>query len=252
MTNIFLNSLKIISLNVRGIRNHTKRKAIFLLCRRKSAQICLLQETHSSENDVKLWKSQWGDQCIFSHGTQQSAGVAILFNKFSPDVIETVISDTGRWLILVFKMDNAKFIICNIYGHNTVSLARAMFIDICTKIKELQNEHENVNLIMGGDFNDAPDDDIDRFPSRLNQYARFKCTAFLPDQLTVVDAWRYLNPQSLEYTWSNANRSLQSRIDLWFISPRCLEYVKEVNHSYAPLTDHKLITIQFLEKKTIQ
>lgn len=221
----------------------------FFLCRRRNAQIYFLQETHSGENDVNLWKSQWGDLVYFSHGTQQSAGVAIMFNKLNADVLETEISDGGRWIILVLKVDNVKLIMCNVYGYNTVTQAEIMFKELCLKIKQLQSKYGETVLVFGGDFNDAPDDTIDRLPPRSRGNVRFKSTSFISDQLAVVDAWRFLNPQIFEFTWSNANRSLQSRIDLWFISPCSLQYVTEVNHSYAPLSDHKLITIQFNGKK---
>lgn len=54
-------SLSILSLNVRGMRDIVKRKALFLFCKRSEVDIVLLQETHSTELDVKLWRSQWGN-----------------------------------------------------------------------------------------------------------------------------------------------------------------------------------------------
>ncbi len=36
---------------------------------------------------------------------------------------------------------------------------------------------------------------------------------------------------------------MQSRIDLFLISNSALQHVKEIVHSYAPLTDHKLISL---------
>lgn len=69
---------------------------MFLFIRRTNANITLLQETHSCDTDSKFWKSQWGDQVYFSHGTHHSAGVAFLFNKFTGDILETFGSDDGR------------------------------------------------------------------------------------------------------------------------------------------------------------
>lgn len=50
-----------------------------------------------------FWKSQWWDQCYFCHGSNQSAGVAILLNTFNGDVIDSTISDRGR------QMNNFNF-----------------------------------------------------------------------------------------------------------------------------------------------
>lgn len=47
MQDLEFNSLSIISLNTRGLRDLTKRKALFLFCRRTNADLILLQETHS-------------------------------------------------------------------------------------------------------------------------------------------------------------------------------------------------------------
>lgn len=82
------------------------------------------------------WKSQWGDRAYFCHATHNSAGVALLFNKFTGDILETYNSDSGRWCIVLCKLDNAFFIICNVYGHNGATQARTVFTEILSKIRE--------------------------------------------------------------------------------------------------------------------
>lgn len=111
MSKFKFNSLKIISLNVRGLQDNTKRKAIFLFIRKTDASVILLQETHSSDTDSKFWKSQWGDQAYFAHASHRSVGVTLLFNKFTGDTLEKFISEEGRWIIIVVKLDY-------VYGHN--------------------------------------------------------------------------------------------------------------------------------------
>lgn len=71
----------ICSHNVNGIREFVKRRKIFNLFKQKTADIVCLQETHSNLNDEKFWESEWGNQIIFNHGTNNSKGVAILFRK---------------------------------------------------------------------------------------------------------------------------------------------------------------------------
>jgi len=61
------------SLNVRGLKNSTKRKALFLFCKELKANLIFLQETHSGTADEKFWKQQWGDNVLYSHGTNYSA-----------------------------------------------------------------------------------------------------------------------------------------------------------------------------------
>lgn len=71
------NSFSVIYLNVRGLRDAVKRKAVFFLfCKSSESDIILLQETHSCEMDVKFWRNQWGNIIYCSHhGSSHSAGV---------------------------------------------------------------------------------------------------------------------------------------------------------------------------------
>ena len=50
---------KIISLNVRGIRDQTKRRSIFTYLKDQKAAFYFLQETHSDSNDEAMWQSEW-------------------------------------------------------------------------------------------------------------------------------------------------------------------------------------------------
>ncbi len=53
MSDFVFSCLKIVSLNVRGLRDSTKIKSMFIFVRRSNANIIFfLQETHSCETDV--------------------------------------------------------------------------------------------------------------------------------------------------------------------------------------------------------
>lgn len=80
-------SISFISLNVRGIRDNLKRKALFLFCKGLKAHCTLFQETHSVAADATFWSNQWGGKMLFSHGTNYSAGVAICFNGCPGNVV---------------------------------------------------------------------------------------------------------------------------------------------------------------------
>ena len=53
-------SLKLVSLNVRGLSNFRKRRAIFTWCRKQKADLIVLQETHSTKADEFKWKKKMG------------------------------------------------------------------------------------------------------------------------------------------------------------------------------------------------
>lgn len=247
MQNLEFTSLNIVSLNVRGLRDLTKRKALFLFCKHTDADFVLLQETHSCESDCKFWKSQWGNSIYFDHGTNHSAGLMILFHKFKGDVFESASSSDGRWLLLVIKVDNMLFILCNVYGYNSQQCNRVLFSDLATKMLDYQNKYTNAKLIVAGDFNEAPDNLMDRFPSRLSQGPKANnIISSLCNKLTVVDPWRFFNDSAQDFTWCNGPKTLKSRIDFFLISPPLLQHVNNVCHLQAPLTDHKMISLKLL------
>ncbi len=72
--------LRLGSLNVNGLRDGGKRALLSEFIRLKDTQVTFLQETHSdikNESELNLW---WEGKMCLSHGTNVSAGVAILFS----------------------------------------------------------------------------------------------------------------------------------------------------------------------------
>ncbi len=85
--------------------------------------------------DEHFWKAQWGNAVFYSHGSNHSAGVAILIHKFKGDILKVVGSDDGRWILTLIKLDNYFFILCNIYGYNFHPSNKQLFSHITVKIK---------------------------------------------------------------------------------------------------------------------
>jgi len=103
--------IEINSLNVRGLNNTKKRKTIFQWLKRSYPGITLLQETHSSEINENMWKSEWGHDIEFCHGTTHSRGVAILFNaKYDYEIIKVQKDCDGRFLLIELLIENQPFV----------------------------------------------------------------------------------------------------------------------------------------------
>ncbi len=154
-----------------------------------------------------------GEIVIFIHGFNHSEGVTIFFNKFKGNILETIRSDNGRWIILTVKLDNSTLFICNVYGFNVRAHNLEMFKEICDTITRLKKKYKDGYVIIGGDFNDAPDDSVDRFPPKHISSRISDLFNFITDKLQVSDIWRYLNPNFSDYSWNNRCLSLKSRID---------------------------------------
>ena len=69
------------SYNVRGLGNLQKRKKVFNYLRYSTFEIIYLQETHSSKEIEKFWKSMWCGQIIYAHNNSKAGGTAILIKK---------------------------------------------------------------------------------------------------------------------------------------------------------------------------
>ena len=109
-----MSNLKILSLNVRGLRNAGKRRAIFSYLKNQKASIFCLQETFSKKDDEKIWTSEWGGKILFSHGTEHARGVCVMVNSNSLFQVECVeIDQQGRFIVAKLDEDHS---IVNIYA----------------------------------------------------------------------------------------------------------------------------------------
>ena len=106
-----LRKLNVLSLNVRGLPNVNKRRAIFSYLKAQKATIFCLQETYSSMEDEKVWAAEWGGKFFFSHGSSHFRGVCILLNPHSTFHLRHVEADSeGRFLIAKVTINEESFI----------------------------------------------------------------------------------------------------------------------------------------------
>ena len=96
----------ILSLNVRGIRNDTKRIKIFNWSKNQTpnqAVVRFLQETHSTPHVKNLWSNQWQfkEKIIFSHGEHNARGTIFAFQENLVYKLEDkIIDNRGKYIIL--------------------------------------------------------------------------------------------------------------------------------------------------------
>ena len=73
-----LEKFNLLSLNVRGLRNFDKHKAVFRWLKLKKADIIFLQETHTTAAEESKWWNLWDGPSFFSYGSSNSRGCSIL------------------------------------------------------------------------------------------------------------------------------------------------------------------------------
>jgi len=231
------------SLNVRGLKDIVKRKAVFLFCKGQKANCIFLQETHSLDSDESFWTNQWGEKMFFSHGSNRSGGVAICFNKCPGEIIVHKDDGSGHWLMVVLKIDGIFFILINIYGFNNAAQNQKLVEDISNMISETKVRYPSDNVLIGGDWNMVPDEWKDRWPPRLNKGRLNASVDFLMTEKNLSDVWRHLNPEVECFSWFKPNGESKSRIDYWMVSDNILKYASKSAISKAPLTDHCFIDL---------
>lgn len=241
--NVLKANLSFVSLNSRGLKDNLKRKAIFLHCKGFKSHCVLLQETHSCATDAAFWTTQWGDKIFFSHGSNKSAGVAICLNKCPGNVLSHKADDKGHWLTVVIKVDDAHIILTNIYGYNNTTQNRNLLQEITDIISQYKIFYHTDLILLGGDFNLAPGDYLDRYPSKFSVNHYNTTLLEFCNTFSLIDIWRNKNPILKQYSWIKPNGSTKSRIDLWLGAPGLASYVSEVLISTAPLTDHCLLSL---------
>ena len=114
------NNLKIISANVRGLRQSIKRKDLLDYLKEKQPDIICLQETHLVQEDINTLIKEWNIEYFVAGTSTNSRGVAILLNNtFEYKVTKTTRDKEGRYIILDLDIANLfTLTIANIYAPN--------------------------------------------------------------------------------------------------------------------------------------
>ena len=234
------NNLKLLSLNVRGMRGG-KRHEIFTWIKRNDYDICLLQETYCTPNFVKTFKRGWKGPILHScSNSNHSRGVCILLKEgLQSEVINTFALEEGRLLITNLKLNNIDYSIVNVYAPNNCKDRVSFFKELETAVhKYALNKN---NLILGGDFNCALNESdrassfIDVSSSKLKNVIA---------HLNLHDVFKELNPEKIDYTYIDPQkRASHSRIDLWLIANSLISNCQKCEISPSPAPDHKALNL---------
>ena len=232
---------KVFSLNVRGIRDQTKRRSIFSFLKDQNANIYFLQETYSEPSDENIWKKEWGGELFFSHGTKHSKGVCILINPTMQLQVDSRYSNnSGRIVLITTSLNGQKVTLCNIYAPNDQA-NQLQFL------QELNNciidKTELTSLIVGGDWNCAltKKDKMGGAPWKPTTYSNLISTTM--ELFDLIDIQRVRHPKLRKFTYESKSLRLKSRIDFFLIAKDLTVYIKKSEILSAIAPDHNAISI---------
>lgn len=232
-----MQSLKIISWNVRGFRTQEKRIKIMNHLTKLRADICFLQETHVTEKELSNIKLIQFEQIFSSTYNSRQRGVSILINKNIPFVHNSTVTDPdGRFIIINISINQNVFTLVNIYGPNNED--PSFFHNLFSSITD------STNIILAGDFNTIINPKLDR--SNSQTYRNCQTTETIKEYMKhygLGDSWRIRNPLAREYTYYSSVHQSSSRIDFFLISNSLAQYVTETSIHPILISDHAPISL---------
>lgn len=253
--------MKVISLNVNGIRS-AATKGFFKWLEKQHADVVCLQETRCQEHQLAPEVFRPPGYHVFFHDAQKKgySGVA-LYSRTEPDRVIVGLGwpdmdAEGRYI----QADFGNLSVISLYmpsgssGELRQSIKFSMmerFMLVLQKLREDGREY-----IICGDWNIAHKQ-IDIKNWRGNQ----KNSGFLPEErawmeelfttVGYVDAFRVINQQPEQYTWwSNRGQAWAKnvgwRIDYQVVTPSLKERIKNTSiYKDERFSDHSPLTVEY-------
>ena len=189
---------------------------------------------------MRVWNREWGSTALWSHGTSNSKGTAILINKnIDYNILKSTIDSDGRYIIIDIKIADVTYTLINIYAPNN---------DCPEFFKNVENELDNFvceNIIYAGDFNFVLNLTLDKKGGRkhTNFKAREENFNYIVKR-DLIDIWRYKHTVEKHFTWrSNNNPPIMCRLDFFLISNSLKDYVVDTNIYHGFKSDHSLVSL---------
>jgi exodeoxyribonuclease III len=252
--------MRIITLNVNGIRS-AARKGFFDWMKRQKADIICLQETKAQEDQLDASHRPQEYQAYFFDAEKKGYSGVAIYSRIKPDSITAGLGwdcadKEGRYLQLNFPgLSVASLYMPSGSSGECRQQLKFEFLNHYLPILKKQRQQKN-DFIICGDWNIAHKP-IDLKNWRSNQ----KNSGFLPEERTwldqvlgpigYVDAFREMNQNVEHYTWwSNRGRAWDNnvgwRIDYQIITPGLKNKIKSVTiYKEQRFSDHAPLIIDY-------
>lgn len=124
-----MGKIRIITLNVRGLKNAQKRQMVYEFLLFYNFDVCLLQEVHlKDEGDVAVFTEEWrGGESAWSIGGVHGTGVGVLCGNKSIQIKESYTIIQGRVMVVDVEKSGMQSRIINVYAQVDPKLRRELF-----------------------------------------------------------------------------------------------------------------------------
>ena len=182
-----LHTVNIVTLNVLGLRQPKKRKALFQWLIQKQFKIVCLQETFCTAEFKNDFNQNWDGTILHSFtDSVHSRGVCIMMCKdLNCEVLDSRSDQDGHILMIKIKLQDDIYNIINVYAPNNISEWNAFLKQFIVKVENFTAGSDS--LILMGDFNTAMTK-TDRKSGKI--YASTKYLSDCVKQLCLTDIWK--------------------------------------------------------------
>lgn len=227
-----------LSWNVRGINSPIKRGKVYAHLKKIGAEIIFLQETHIKTTARFSIKAPWMSQVYQSSFSTKARGVAIIIKKSVPFIHKQTIHDiNGRYLIVIGEINSLSITLVNIYGPNFDD--PSFFEKVFKRIPDFMN----TQIIMAGDYNCVLNARLDTQPRRTTTSKSSLLLNNYMQKLNLVDSWRAIHPTDHDFSFYSSVHKTYSRIDLFLIDSRLLQYVTSTKYHTRLISDHAPVSL---------
>lgn len=237
-----LETLNILSFNVRGLNSPYKRSKVLDFLRRKKIDVALLQETHLKPNDISRVQNRFYRPVVASTDGTRTKGTMILIRCGANVTIEKTGSDKkGRFSFCCTSIQGKKVAFISIYAPTVFEAD--FFPTMTSQILKL-NDYQ---LYVGSDMNAVVDKNLDKSAPNISspQDSASKAFNLFLKDLDLIDVWRVQNPSVKDYTFFSSRHKTFSRIDYTLVSVDLLPVVHSIEFLPRHLSDHNPIISTF-------
>ena len=100
--------------------------------------------------------------------------------------------------MVVVEINDKHYILVCIYGYNNKAVNVNFYANLSRLINEWKTTYSSDKVILGGDYNIAPDSWLDRKPHRYSQPVYTDTIQELCTTTNTIDYWRSSNPTSVQ------------------------------------------------------
>ena len=236
-----------------------KRRAIFNSIRH-TTDITILTETKFKQNNLAIYKREWGSGMLTSCTPEVTAqaGVAILFRKgLAVNTLADGKDKDGRVVWALVEINSKKLLIIGIYAPSKGDDPK-FFKDI---VFPILSKAEYDHVIIAGDWNLGMDENLDYWGYNTTDSVRPKSRSEVHKNIEhyeLLDVYRELYPSGSDKTWKLWNKrqsknDKEARLDYFIVDSGLASYVQLIGVA-APFTsdfDHRpvIMNIDFNKVK---